>query len=140
MPSTDQTLIAALRILARDIISSDGVANATIAEAADRLEELSQPRPQWRQPTERLSEAQKARLLKQIDIGPWKTSWHLPRTYNRINWDDMQTLTQIRDVLMDQITDASQMRNNAEACIDICVGDMVLLDELQKEQENENGN
>lgn len=39
----DQTLISALRILARDIISSDGVANATIAEAADRLEELTQP-------------------------------------------------------------------------------------------------
>jgi hypothetical protein len=37
----DQTLIAALRILARDIISSDGVANATIAEAAERLEELT---------------------------------------------------------------------------------------------------
>lgn len=35
----DQTLISALRILARDIISSDGVANAAIAAAADRLEQ-----------------------------------------------------------------------------------------------------
>jgi len=33
-------IISALRILARDIESGDGVANATIAEAADRLEEL----------------------------------------------------------------------------------------------------
>jgi hypothetical protein len=41
MKTDDQTLIAALRILARDIISSDGVANATIAEAAERLEELT---------------------------------------------------------------------------------------------------
>lgn len=34
------TLIAALRILATEIQSPDGVANAAIAEAADRLEEL----------------------------------------------------------------------------------------------------
>jgi hypothetical protein len=39
--STDETLISALRILARDIQSEDGVANAAIAEAADRLAELS---------------------------------------------------------------------------------------------------
>ena len=32
------TLIKAMRILARDIESGDGVANAAIAEAADRLE------------------------------------------------------------------------------------------------------
>jgi len=34
------TLISALRILARDIQSGDGVANAAIAEAADRMEEM----------------------------------------------------------------------------------------------------
>lgn len=33
-------LVAALRILERDIQSGDGVANAAIAEAADRLAEL----------------------------------------------------------------------------------------------------
>ena len=36
--SSGDTLIAAMRILARDIQSNDGVANAAIAEAADRLE------------------------------------------------------------------------------------------------------
>ena len=42
-PRTDTpTLIAALRILARDIHCEDGVATACIAEAADRLEELNQ--------------------------------------------------------------------------------------------------
>lgn len=42
MKQTDTpTLIKAMRILARDIQSGDGVANAAIAEAADRLEELS---------------------------------------------------------------------------------------------------
>ena len=34
------TLIQSLRVLARDIDSRDGVANAAIAEAADRMEEL----------------------------------------------------------------------------------------------------
>jgi len=42
MKKTDTpTLIKAMRILARDIQSGDGVANAAIAEAADRLEEQS---------------------------------------------------------------------------------------------------
>lgn len=36
----DKTLIAALRALARDIRSADGVANAAISEAADRMEDL----------------------------------------------------------------------------------------------------
>lgn len=40
--SDDKTLIAALRILSRDIQSEDGVANACIAEAANRIEELTQ--------------------------------------------------------------------------------------------------
>ena len=37
--STTETLISALRVLARDIQSGDGIANAAIAEAAGRLEE-----------------------------------------------------------------------------------------------------
>ncbi|MEZ5691153.1 MAG: hypothetical protein R3D71_05775 [Rickettsiales bacterium] len=37
----DKTLISALRILARDIQSDDGIANACISEAAYRLEELT---------------------------------------------------------------------------------------------------
>jgi sirohydrochlorin ferrochelatase len=41
MKTPTQTLAAALRILAKDIESPDGVANAAIAEAAERLEELT---------------------------------------------------------------------------------------------------
>lgn len=37
--SDTETIIKALRILAREIESGDGVANAAIAEAAGRLEE-----------------------------------------------------------------------------------------------------
>ena len=40
MRSSTETLVKALRILARDIQSDDGVANAAIAEAADQLAEL----------------------------------------------------------------------------------------------------
>jgi hypothetical protein len=40
MRSSTETLIEALRILANEIQSEDGVANAAIAEAADRMEEL----------------------------------------------------------------------------------------------------
>lgn len=39
MKSDTNTIIRALRILARDIQSDDGVANAAITEAADRLQE-----------------------------------------------------------------------------------------------------
>lgn len=41
MRNSTETLIEALRILAGDILSEEGVANAAIAEAADRLEEIS---------------------------------------------------------------------------------------------------
>jgi hypothetical protein len=40
MRSKTETIIGALRVLAQDIQSGDGVANAAIAEAADRMEEL----------------------------------------------------------------------------------------------------
>lgn len=40
MKTDTLTLIKAMRRLANDIQSEDGVANAAIAEAADRLEEL----------------------------------------------------------------------------------------------------
>lgn len=40
MKTDTNTLIDALRILARDMQSEDGIANAAIAEAADRLEKL----------------------------------------------------------------------------------------------------
>lgn len=42
MKTDIETLIAAMRILAADIQTDDGVANAAISEAADRLEEFRQ--------------------------------------------------------------------------------------------------
>ena len=39
MRSSTETLIAAMRILATDIQSDDGAANAAVAEAAERLAE-----------------------------------------------------------------------------------------------------
>jgi hypothetical protein len=43
----DATLIEAVRILARDIQSGDGCANACLLEAATRLEELVEERRKW---------------------------------------------------------------------------------------------
>lgn len=40
MRTKTETLIAAMRILSHDIESDDGIANAAIAEAADRMQEL----------------------------------------------------------------------------------------------------
>jgi predicted transcriptional regulator len=40
MRSSTKTIIEALRILANEIQSEDGVVNATIAEAANRLDEM----------------------------------------------------------------------------------------------------
>ena len=40
MKSSTETLIKALQLLAQEIESPDGVANAAIAEASERLEEL----------------------------------------------------------------------------------------------------
>ena len=40
MRTDTETLIAAMRILSQDVESNDGVANAAIAEAADRMGEL----------------------------------------------------------------------------------------------------
>lgn len=54
MRSSTETLVKALRILARDIQSDDGVANAAIAEAADRLAELERENAALRDDKERL--------------------------------------------------------------------------------------
>lgn len=41
MRTSTPILISAMRILARDIVSDDGIANAAIMEGAERLEELA---------------------------------------------------------------------------------------------------
>jgi len=56
MTSSTQTLISAMRSLAQDIQSEDGVANLAIAEAADRLEELEEQLQKAQDYAERLVE------------------------------------------------------------------------------------
>ena len=41
MKSSTETIISALRVLARDIQTDDGVINACLSESAERLQELS---------------------------------------------------------------------------------------------------
>ena len=43
MRSDTKTIISALRVLARDIQTDDGVVNACLDEAASRMEELDKP-------------------------------------------------------------------------------------------------
>lgn len=62
MKTNTETLIKALRILANDIESEDGVANAAIMEAAQRLEELYEI-------NRTLSEAIEAHIEKQDRMG-----------------------------------------------------------------------
>ena len=59
MKTSTETLIAAMRILSQDIQSDDGVANAAIAEAAQRLEEQQERITQL----ERENDALRADLL-----------------------------------------------------------------------------
>lgn len=51
------TLVSALRILAGEIQSADGVANMVIAEGADRIEELVAEIERWRTATAKLRDA-----------------------------------------------------------------------------------
>jgi hypothetical protein len=47
--SETSVLVKALRILAEDIQSDDGVANACIYEAAERIQQLSDQLAKWKQ-------------------------------------------------------------------------------------------
>lgn len=62
MKSSTETLIKALRILEVDIRSEDGVANACIAEAAERLLELK---------------AQRDELLEALELGRTAIGEHI---------------------------------------------------------------
>jgi cell shape-determining protein MreC len=64
--SSTETLIKAMRILSSDIQSDDGVANAAIAEAAQRLEEQQERITQL----ERENDALRADLLLWENGGP----------------------------------------------------------------------
>jgi pyruvate-formate lyase len=52
--SSTETLIAAMWILSRDIKSTDGIANAAVAEAAERLAELQEAERKQQQAAQRL--------------------------------------------------------------------------------------
>jgi len=66
MRSKTETIISALRVLANDIQSGDGVANLAIAEAADRMEELCSELSFYRKLNKNFVEA--GRICAQIYI------------------------------------------------------------------------
>jgi len=67
MRSSTETIIGALRILANDIESEDGVANAAIAEAADRMEELCSERDMYQRQADYLVERLGETQVRMID-------------------------------------------------------------------------
>ena len=66
MRTKTEVIVGALRILAQDIQTQDGVANAAIAEAADRMEELCAKLLFQKQLAEKYAEA--AKICAQIYI------------------------------------------------------------------------
>jgi hypothetical protein len=90
----DATLMAALRILARDIESEDGLANACIAEAADRLQELADER-RWIPVGERLPEPATTVLMLIDGVHPvsgWYENGHFHNAYDATNVTHWQPL------------------------------------------------
>lgn len=80
-----------------------------------------------------LNEVQRSKLRKQIDSGQWKHSWHLPTNANGdTDWNNLETVTKIRDVLLDQITEAKAQLRDAEKCLTICVNSLI---EMEKQVE-----
>jgi hypothetical protein len=81
----DATLISALRILARDIQSGDGCANACLLETAQRLEELVEQR-RWVPVGERLPEVGETLSNHWFDVaGKWGTDIG---SYTGFGWQD----------------------------------------------------
>ena len=68
MRSSTETLIKAMRILAQDIQSEDGVANAAVAEAAQRLEEQQ----------ERITQLEQENDALRADLLLWENGGPLP--------------------------------------------------------------
>ena len=66
MRTETETIIGALRVLAKDIQSGDGIANLAVAEAAERMEELCSELLFQKQLTETYDKA--ARICARIYI------------------------------------------------------------------------
>jgi len=77
-----------------------------------------------------LSKEAKDKIRSQIDSGSWKHSWHLPTNANGyVEWNSIETITKIRDVLVDQITDAKEQLRNAETCLTMTVNAMIKMEQ-----------
>lgn len=94
MRSINKTLADALRILAHDIESVDGVANAALQEAADRIDELSSEvedlRNQNQEATDRIDE-----LAAEVD--DLRNQNHNNRVAAEARWDRIQRLEEAGD-------------------------------------------
>jgi len=91
MRSKTETIIGALRVLANDIQSGDGVANLAIAEAADRMEELCSELSFYRKLNKNFVEA--GRICAQI---------YIARNISLSEKDVLSALTEIDKLYRDE--------------------------------------
>lgn len=85
-----------------------------------------------------LNTEQRALLRSQIDAGAWKHSWHLPATPSGYtDWNRIDTMTKIRDVLLDQITEARNQLREADRCLNIVVGALIRMESDAKASSDE---
>jgi len=80
-------LVSALRTLALDIDSPDGVANAAIAEGADRIEELQAELDNYRSSIQRLTRDVQIAFSSPVEDDPtaWTPVWEaLPDPGQRV--------------------------------------------------------
>jgi hypothetical protein len=81
-----------------------------------------------------LSESSRKLLFKRIDDGEWKNSWHLPVLPDfRPDWNNLQTVTKIRDILLEQRAEHTAKLREVETCMDIVVDTMIKMEKQIKE-------
>lgn len=96
MRSSDETLVSALRILAQDVESVDGVANAAIQEAADRIEELAAEVEDLRNQNQEATDRIDGLAAEVEDL---RNQNHNNRVAAEARWDRIQRLEAENDAL-----------------------------------------
>lgn len=61
-------------------------------------------------------------LIRRIDAGEWKNSYHLPQRPNaEIDWNNIETINKITSILLQQKKDHEDALRLVETCLDISI-------------------
>lgn len=55
------------------------------------------------------------RVLRFMDRGSWKHSWHLPQRHGRVDWLDQRSIDRVRDQVAEAREGARWLLNEAHA-------------------------